>query len=68
MNVVKEIFVFIHNSNVNPRYHCDQSEIHLNKIGTDRLIENLLLDSWHKAHVSMSINVYRKQVILNNNF
>ena len=33
---------FINNSNINPKYHCNQSGIHLNRSGTNRLIENLL--------------------------
>ena len=40
----KRNICFINNSNVNPTYHCDQGGIHLNKSGTNKLIENLLLD------------------------
>ena len=50
----KRNICFINRSNVNPRYHCNQSGTHLNKSGTNRLIENLLFavskfDCWHKA-------------------
>ena len=38
----KRNICFINNSNINPRYHCNQSGIHLNRSGTNRLIENLL--------------------------
>ena len=33
---------FINSSNINPRYHSNQSGIHLNKSGTNKLIENVL--------------------------
>ena len=39
----KRNICFINSSNIKPRYHCNQSGIHLNRSGTIRLIENLLL-------------------------
>ena len=39
----KRNICFIKSSNINPRYHFNQSGIHLNRSGTNRLIENLLL-------------------------
>ena len=39
----KRNICFISNSNINPRYHCNQSGIYLNRSGTSRLIENFLL-------------------------
>ena len=38
----KRNICFINNSNINPRYHYNQNGIHLNRSGTNRLIENLL--------------------------
>ena len=38
----KRNICFINNYNVNPKYHCKQGGIHLNKSGTSRLIENLI--------------------------
>ena len=38
----KRNICFINNYNVNPKYHCKQGGIHLNKSGTSRLIEKLL--------------------------
>ena len=32
---------FIDNSNINPRYNCNKSCVHLNKSGTNKLIENV---------------------------
>ena len=61
----KRNICFINNSNINPRYHCNQIGIHLNRSGTNRLIENLLFalskfDCWHKAQVSMATSVFRE--------
>ena len=33
---------FIDNSNINPRYNCNKSCVHLNRSGTNKLIENML--------------------------
>ena len=33
---------FIDNENINPRYNCNRSKLHLNKRGTILLIENIL--------------------------
>ena len=38
----KRNICFVNNSNINPTYHCNQSGIHLNKSGSNRLTENLL--------------------------
>ena len=39
----KRNICFINNPDINPRCHCNQSGIHLNRSGTNRLIEDLLL-------------------------
>ena len=61
----KRNICFTNSSNIKPRYHCNQSGIHVNRSGTNRLIENLLLalskfECWSKAQVSMMTSVFRK--------
>ena len=49
---------FIDNENINPRYNCNRSKLHLNKRGTNLLIENILfslyndINDWHNGTVS----------------
>ena len=41
-NEHKRNICFIDNSNIDPRYNCSRGGIHLNKSGTNKLIENML--------------------------
>ena len=49
---------FTDNENINPKYNCTGSKLHLNKRGTNLLIENILfslyddIGDWHKGAVS----------------
>ena len=52
-------------NNINPRYHCNQSGIYLNKSETNTLIENLLFalskfDCWYKVQLSMTTSVFKE--------
>ena len=57
---------FISNSNINPKYDCNKSGLHLNWKGTNKLVENFLFalskfDNWHKAEVS-NPNSYKNKL------
>ena len=57
----------INNSNINPKYDCNKSGVHLNWKGTDELIENFLfalnkLNSRRKTLVGMR-NSYNKKLV-----
>ena len=41
-NEHKRNICFIDNSNIDPKYNCNRGGIHLNKSGTNKLIENML--------------------------
>ena len=48
---------FISNLNINPKYDCNKSGLHLHCKGTNKLAENFLFalskfDKWHKAPLS----------------
>ena len=56
----------ISNSNINPKYDCNKSGLHLNWKGTNKLVENFLFalskfDNSHKAQVS-NINFYKNKL------
>ena len=62
----KRNICFISNSNVNPKYDCNKSGLHLNWKGTNKLVENFLFaltrfDNWHKAQVS-NTNFYENKL------
>ena len=38
---------FIDNENINPRYNCNQSKLHLNKRGTNLFTENILFSLYN---------------------
>ena len=60
----KRNICFIDNSNINPRYNCNKSGIHLNKSGNNKLIEHMLLfalsklEYSHIAQVSVKYNIF----------
>ena len=62
----KRNICFISNSNINPKYDCNKSGLHLNWKGTNKLVENFLFaltrfDNWHKAQVS-NTNFYENKL------